>query len=96
MLLRALTVLIFSVCLARKISKEEALANGRVNVGIRSKAHDDVIIEQGDCMEGWVDGSSVGLGCVYADLTDMDIDEVTAETVCSQFGEAGRLVEILK
>ena len=30
----------------------------------------------GDCLEGWFDCSEVGLGCIYPDLTDHDIDEV--------------------
>ena len=51
-------------------------------------------IEQGDCLEGWVDASSVGLGCVLADLADMGAEEPTAETVCKDFGEGGRLIEI--
>ena len=51
-------------------------------------------IEQGDCLEGWVDGGSVGLGCVLADLADMGAEEPTTETVCKDFGEGGRLIEI--
>ena len=27
-------------------------------------------------MEGWTDGSSVGLGCIYGDVTDRDVTEV--------------------
>ena len=37
---------------------------------------------------------SVGLGCVLADRDDASIDEPTAETVCKNFGEGGRLIEI--
>ena len=36
----------------------------------------------------------VGLGCVLADLADMGAEEPTAETVCRDFGEGGRLIEI--
>ena len=50
-------------------------------------------VEQGNCMEGWVDARSVGLGCILADMTSR-IDEPTAETVCQNFGEGGRLLEI--
>merc|ERR1711971_680311 len=45
-------------------------------------------------MEGWTDGSSVGLGCIYGDVTDRDVTEVEADTICHEFSEAGRLVEI--
>ena len=41
-----------------------------------------------------MDGSSVGLGCVLADLEDNNIDEPDAEEACGRFGEGGRLVEI--
>ena len=41
-----------------------------------------------------MDGSGVGLGCVLADLGDGDVTEPDAESVCSGFGEGGRLVEI--
>merc|ERR1719500_737253 len=51
-------------------------------------------LKQGECMEGWYDSSEVGLGCILPDLTDHDIDEPSSETVCSQFGEGGQLVEI--
>ena len=55
-----------------------------------------------------MDGSSVGLGCILGDLQD-NVDEVgisyiekslppsvqpTGETVCKNFGENGRLVEV--
>ena len=42
------------------------------------------------------DATSVGLGCVYADIRDYNIDEATAENICKDFGEGGRLVEIIK
>merc|ERR1719187_1036950 len=60
--------------------------------GFRNETH--APLKQGDCQEGWYDSSSVGLGCILPDLTDHDIDEPSSETVCSQFGEGGRLVEI--
>merc|ERR1712062_558026 len=63
-----------------------------VGKGFRNENH--APLKQGDCQEGWYDSSSVGLGCILPDLTDHDIDEPTSETVCSNFGEGGRLVEI--
>ena len=27
-------------------------------------------------MEGWIDGSSVDLGCIFADVDDSNVDEV--------------------
>merc|ERR1712223_948133 len=60
--------------------------------GFRNENH--AALKQGDCQEGWYDSSSVGLGCILPDLTDHDIDEPSSETVCSNFGEGGRLVEI--
>ena len=77
-------------------TKEEILRNGRLDVALRSRDHGFVKPGQGDCPEGWADGSSVGLGCVLPDLDDQQVDEPTAETVCRNFGEGGRLVEILK
>ena len=46
------------------------------------KPDESMKLEQGDCLEGWVDGSSVGLGCVLADITDMGTGEVAADTIC--------------
>ena len=81
---------------SQRAKKEEILRNGRLDVALRSRDHGFVKPGQGDCPEGWADGSSVGLGCVLPDLNDQSVDEPTAETVCRDFGEGGRLVEILK
>ena len=35
------------------------------------------VVYPGDCPEGWSDASAVELGCVYADVTDANVDEVT-------------------
>ena len=80
----------------QKPTKEQILKQGRLNVGMKKEDRVFDPVEQGDCPEGWVDGSSVGLGCLYADMKDVNINETTAETVCKEFGEGGRLVEILK
>ena len=50
---------------------------------------------QGPCMEGWTDGSAVGLGCLLADLEAWGDVETTGETACRHHGEGGRLVEVL-
>ena len=60
---------------------------------LRAGRNNNNTVEQGNCMEGWVDARSVGLGCILADMTSR-IDEPTAETVCQNFGEGGRLLEI--
>ena len=52
-------------------------------------------LRQGACMEGWTDGSAVGLGCLLADLEAWGDVETTGETVCRHHGEGGRLVEVL-
>ena len=51
-------------------------------------------VQQGECMEGWVDASSVGLGCLLADVSNMGVEQPVAENNCRDFGENGRLVEI--
>ena len=38
--------------------------------------------EAGDCMEGWVDGRSVGLGCLLADQTTQQLNYPQAEAAC--------------
>ena len=80
----------------KRPKKEEILRNGRLDVALRSRDHGLARPSQGDCPEGWADGKSVGLGCILPDLNDQSVDEPTAETVCRNFGEGGRLVEILK
>ena len=52
-------------------------------------------LRQGPCMEGWTDGSAVGLGCLLADLEAWGDVETTGETACRHHGEGGRLVEVL-
>merc|ERR1719234_1701519 len=49
---------------------------------------------EGACLEGWYDSSEVGLGCILPDINHHNINETASETVCSQFGEGGQLVEI--
>merc|ERR1719264_1040673 len=49
---------------------------------------------EGDCMEGWVDGRSVGLGCLLADQTTQQLNYPQAEAACKNYGETGRLIEI--
>ena len=46
------------------------------------KPDPSIKLEQGNCLEGWVDGSSVGLGCILADITDMGTGEVSSDTIC--------------
>ena len=79
-----------------KTLKGENPEAGHLNVGMKRENKSIEPVEQGECPEGWVDGSSVGLGCLYADLEDTNINEETAETICKELGEGGRLVEILK
>ena len=47
-----------------KPTKEKILKQGRLNVGMKRKEMVFDPVEQGDCPEDWVDGSSVGLGCL--------------------------------
>jgi len=61
---------------------------------LQSKQHSLDPVSQGSCQEGWVDGSTVGLGCLYADINDLGDDEPSGEKDCLGFGESGRLVEI--
>ena len=53
-----------------------------MDVALKPRDHHFDPVEQGGCPDGWKDGSSVGLGCVYADLRDVNINETTAENVC--------------
>jgi len=101
MLLRStifLTLSIFAVFAAKginkRLKKEDVYKNGRMDVALKSKDHKYEPVKQNQCPDGWKDASPVGLGCVYADLRDINIDETTAENVCKEFGEGGRLVEI--
>ena len=49
---------------------------------------------EGDCLEGWLDGRSVGLGCLLADRATEQRNYYEAETACQAYGEGGRLIEI--
>ena len=49
---------------------------------------------EADCQDGWVDGRSVGLGCLLADITTADMNLTSAQAVCQSYGQAGRLIEI--
>ena len=95
-LLISLAVLVISVREKKKPTKEELFQNGRLDIALKSRNHTLESVQQGDCPDGWVDGSPVGLGCVLADMRDVNVNETTAEMVCSKFGEDGRLVEIYK
>eukprot|EP00091_Calanus_sinicus_P001920 TRINITY_DN1193_c0_g1_i2.p1 TRINITY_DN1193_c0_g1~~TRINITY_DN1193_c0_g1_i2.p1 ORF type:complete len:198 (-),score=66.71 TRINITY_DN1193_c0_g1_i2:246-839(-) len=85
---------VLAVCLAVAIARPKGLKKERRDMILKSRNHGFEKTVQGDCPEGWSDGSSVGLGCVFADLGDADVNEPDAEVVCSGFGEGGRLVEI--
>jgi len=61
---------------------------------LRARDHGFQDPGQGDCSNGWKDGSSVGLGCVLADLNDGNVDKPDAVVACRDFGEDGRLIEI--
>merc|ERR1712198_214771 len=75
--------------------KKERVKQRRENWVVKSFRNEThTPLKQGECLEGWYDSSEVGLGCILPDLTDRDIDEPSSETVCSQFGEGGQLVEI--
>merc|ERR550519_3317032 len=96
-----LGLVVLAVCLVvalarpqgwKKMKKETA----RKDIAIKSKSHGFERPTQGDCPDGWTDGSSVDLGCVLADLEDNNIDEPDAEEACARFGEGGRLVEIFR
>ena len=64
------------------------------DVLMKPKHHGVHKISQGECMEGWIDASSVDLGCINPDLSDIGAEEPVAENVCRDFGEGGRLIEI--
>merc|ERR1711936_123790 len=87
-------LLLLLVCLAPVLARNGKRDRIQQKVGLKSRDHGHAPVVQGDCPDGWKDGSSVGLGCVYADMEDANVDEPTAETVCQGFGEGGRLVEI--
>merc|ERR1719481_572707 len=92
-------LLVLAVCLVVAMARPKGWKKmkkdtGRKDIVIKSKNHGFERPVQGDCLEGWKDGSSVGLGCVLADLEDNNIDEPGAEEACARFGEGGRLVEI--
>ena len=92
--LSTLTTLVLS-----RPSKEQRASPGRHqkrDLILRAGQTSNILLEQGHCLEGWVDATSVGLGCIFADMGDANIDEPTAETVCQNFGEGGRLLEIFK
>ena len=92
LLLLTITVL----ALARPSTKHRQTQGRHLNRDVIMKAKNKQYepVSQGDCMEGWVDARAVGLGCILADTNDANIDEPTAETVCKNFGENGRLIEI--
>merc|ERR1712112_572791 len=46
---------------------------GRTDLVMKSKHH-GMEIKQGACPEGWMDGSAAGLGCVWADTKDGNLD----------------------
>ena len=88
-----------SFCDAQRkmIKKDELFEDGRLDIALKSKDNPQFDpAEQGDCLDGWKDGTSVGLGCVLADLRDVNINETSAEYICKEFGEGGRLVEIFR
>jgi len=66
----------------------------RKDVPMKPKNLGHHIVQQGECMEGWVDASSVGLGCLLADVFDIGAEEPVADQICRAFGESARLVEI--
>ena len=81
----------------KMIKKDELFEDGRLDIALKSKDNPQFDpVEQGDCLDGWKDGTSVGLGCVLADLRDVNINETSAEYICKEFGEGGRLVEIFR
>merc|ERR1719419_1737577 len=88
------TALLLLTCLAMATARpsdfKKHMKKGRKDLVLRSRDHGFAKTEQGECPEGWKDGSSVGLGCVFADLGDANVDEPTAEEVCSNLGEGGR------
>jgi len=81
--------------LKKRLKKEDVYKNGRMDVALKSKNHNFEPLMQNQCPDEWKDATSVGLGCVYADIRDYNIDEATAENICKDFGEGGRLVEII-
>ena len=58
--------------------------------------HAHKVIGQANCPEGWLDGSSVDLGCILPDLSYYNVDWMTAMAVCSGYAEGARLLEIYK
>ena len=61
-----------------------------------SDLHYGLVIEEGNCPEGWIDGSSVGMGCILPDLHHYNVDWRMARSICSGYAEGGRLLEIYK
>jgi len=76
-------------------SKKDGVKQRREDWVVKSFRNDThAPLKQGNCMDGWYDSSEVGLGCILPDINHHDINETASETVCSQFGEGGQLVEI--
>ena len=46
-------------------------------------------------LAGWLDGRSVGLGCLLADRSTEQLNYQEAGAACGAYGEGGRLVEII-
>merc|ERR1719483_2030607 len=89
---RSLSLFLIVALVAAKSVKTKKKPS--VETVLKSRDHKLLPLSQGACMEGWIDGSSVKLGCIFADVDDSNVDVPTAEQVCQGFGEGGRLVEI--
>jgi len=58
-------------------------------------------LQMGSCLAGWKDGSSVGLGCLFAEIPfnkstsdSPGVNQTTAKAMCNKAATNGRLVEI--
>merc|ERR1719483_642597 len=89
---RSLSLFLMVALVAAKSVKTKKKPS--VETVLKSRDHKFQPLSQGDCMEGWIDSSSVDLGCILADMDDSNVDEPTADNVCHGFADGGRLVEI--
>merc|ERR1711892_341778 len=72
--------------------KQFSQMQARTDIMVKPKNH-GFETKQGDCPEGWIDASEVGLGCLWADVEDPNLSEPDSMSACERAG--GELVEIL-
>merc|ERR1711892_469538 len=72
--------------------KQFSQMQARTDIMVKPKNH-GFETKQGDCPDGWIDASEVGLGCLWADVEEPNLSEPDSMSACERAG--GELVEIL-